>query len=92
MRPGPTTVVLAAASMLATGAAAQSTSEQAEIADLRNRIAALEQANATAENRPRLAFSLGESTTISIYGFVRAEAFYDFDFAQGDLSLSLIHI
>ena len=87
MRRGPTTtVVLAAASMLATGAAAQSTSEQAEIADLRNRIAALEQANATAADRPRLAFSLGESTTVSIYGFVRAEAFYDFDFAQGDLS------
>ena len=31
-------------------------------------------------------FVLGKNTTIDIYGFVRAEAFYDFDFAQGDLS------
>ena len=27
-----------------------------------------------------------KNTTVDIYGFVRAEAFYDFDFAQGDLS------
>ena len=34
----------------------------------------------------RLAFSVGQSTTVTVYGFARAEAFYDFDFNQGDLS------
>lgn len=34
----------------------------------------------------RLSFALTENTNISIYGFVRAEAFYDFDFSQGDTS------
>ena len=38
-----------------------------------------------AEDNP-LRFNLGESTSIQIYGFARAEAFYDFDFEQGDLS------
>lgn len=31
-------------------------------------------------------FSAGSSTTVTVYGFVRAEAFYDFDFRQGDTS------
>lgn len=37
------------------------------------------------EDNP-LRFNLGESTSVQIYGFARAEAFYDFDFEQGDLS------
>lgn len=34
----------------------------------------------------RLSFAVAETTTITVYGFVRAESFLDFDFAQGDLS------
>ncbi|MEJ6389599.1 DcaP family trimeric outer membrane transporter [Gymnodinialimonas ulvae] len=34
----------------------------------------------------RLSFGIADTTTLTIYGFIRAEAFYDFDFAQGDLS------
>ena len=57
------------------------TAQSAEdFARLQDRVDQLEaQQNATPD------FGLG-NTTIDIYGFVRAEAFYDFDFAQGDLS------
>lgn len=34
----------------------------------------------------RLSFALTETTTVTVYGFIRAEAFVDFDFAQGDLT------
>lgn len=34
----------------------------------------------------RLSFALSEATAVTIYGFVRSEAFVDFDFAQGDLT------
>lgn len=73
------------AGLLATDASAQSANTADEIADLRDRVAELEAAQ-TSASRPRLSFSVGESTEISLYGFVRAEAFVDFDFAQGDLS------
>lgn len=39
-----------------------------------------------AQQNEQPTFALGSNTSIDIYGFVRAEAFYDFDFAQGDLS------
>jgi len=67
----------------ATGAAAQS----ADVAALQARVAALEtQAAARGTGAPDLKFNLGENTKIELYGFVRFEAFQDFDFAQGDLS------
>ena len=52
--------------------------QDARVADLERRISEL-------ENQPQLSFgSVG--TEVSIYGFVRAEAFYDSDFQQGDLT------
>ena len=38
------------------------------------------------EGLGRLSFSVADTTTITLYGFVRAEAFYDSDFQQGDFS------
>lgn len=35
-----------------------------------------------------LAFQITPGTSLTFYGFVRAEAFYDLDFDQGDLSLT----
>lgn len=61
----------------AQSATAQSTED---FAQLQERVNQLE-----AQQNENLDFNLG-NTTIDIYGFVRAEAFYDFDFAQGDLS------
>ncbi len=52
-----------------------------DFAQLQERVNQLE-----AQQGQRPQFGLGSNTTIDIYGFVRAEAFYDFDFAQGDLS------
>ncbi len=57
-------------------------SQEEELATLRDRVAALEASRTT----PELKFSAFENTEITIYGFARFEAFYDFDFAQGDLS------
>ena len=77
--------VSAAAIILALGATAAIADDADELQELRDRVAALE-AEAETSGRPRLSFSVGESTEIQLYGFVRFEAFYDFDFAQGDLS------
>lgn len=74
-----TTALVTVAVITAGGAAAQSS----EIAELRARVAALEARPAAS---PDLKFNLGSSTKLEIYGFVRFEAFYDFDFAQGDLT------
>ncbi len=52
--------------------------QDARIAELETRVAEL-------ENRPQLTFGT-TGTEVSIYGFVRAEAFYDNDFQQGDLT------
>lgn len=52
-----------------------------DFAQLQERVIQLETQQAA---RPD--FVLSKNTTIDVYGFVRAEAFYDFDFAQGDLS------
>lgn len=68
-----------------TGALAQQ-SNSAEVDDLRTRVEQLEAANATIT--PRLTYNVSANTEITIYGFIRAEAFYDFDFDQGDLSLT----
>ena len=107
-------VSVAALVLGATGALAQASVTEDELAELRQRIDTLEQQQKEQEqaaaNAPsgfqlrvveslgdpdqigqrnglgRLSFGLGEATTITLYGFVRAEAFYDFDFQQGDLS------
>lgn len=77
------TTALAAGTMLISSTAM---AQNAEHQELRNRIEVLEAKLAEAPARPKLGFSLGEGTTIELYGFVRAEAFYDFDFNQGDFS------
>lgn len=59
------------------------TATKSEVDELRSRIASLEASSAS--DRP-LAFSTGPNTTISLYGFVRAEAFYDFDFELSDFA------
>ena len=58
-------------------------SQEDELETLRERVAALE---AETRTRPRLQFNVGENTNITLYGFIRAEAFYDSDFQQGDLT------
>lgn len=69
------------------GAHAQSSGvTEAELAALRARIDRLEADAAANAARPDLSFGLGSGTTVTVYGFVRGEAFYDFDFDQGDLS------
>jgi len=84
------TIVLASAALAATAQTSFAQSAPEDIAELKARVDALETELATIEateaTRPRLAFSVGENTTIHLYGFVRAEAFYDLDFAQGDLT------
>lgn len=66
------------------GAPALAQTEAERIAELEGRIAALE-ASAGNGSGGGLSFGLA-STEIEIYGFARFETFYDFDFAQGDLS------
>ena len=85
MKFGTTAAIYAAAGLMATGAFAQSSDTAAELAELRERVAELERTNDRV-GRPNLSFNLGENTSIELYGFIRAEAFFDFDFAQGDLS------
>jgi len=75
-------LALACATAMTGAQTASAQSQSAELQALRDRVAVLE-AN---ENRPALRFSAFENTEITLYGFVRFEAFYDFDFAQGDLS------
>lgn len=53
------------------------------VAELEARIKALEEAAAADSGS---SFSVGANSKVSIYGFVRAEAFYDFDTEQGDLT------
>jgi len=88
----PPSVALATAILMAAvvpgGAQAQSSGMtdaelEAELAALRGRIGRLE---ADAATRPDLSFGLGDGTTVTVYGYVRGEAFYDFDFDQGDIS------
>lgn len=77
------TTALVVGTMLVSGSAM---AQSAEHQELRNRIEVLEAKLAEAPGRPKLAFNVGEGTTIELYGFVRTEAFYDFDFNQGDFS------
>lgn len=80
-----TTAIAAVA--LATGISSPVLAQSANdrIAELEQRIASLEAQSSDAAARPDLSFGIGQ-TEITLYGFARFEAFYDFDFAQGDLS------
>lgn len=79
-----TTALVTVAVIAATGAAA----ETAEVAALKARVVALEtQFAARGADAPKLQFDVGQ-TKVTVYGFVRAEAFQDFDFAQGDTSFA----
>lgn len=76
-----------ALSMIAVGSqGAMAQDSAATIAALEQRVATLEQQNRVAPSGNRLSFSVANGTEITLYGFARFEAFYDFDFAQGDLS------
>jgi DcaP outer membrane protein len=57
----------------------------AEFEQLRARVEQLEAASQDSRNSG-LTFGLGSATKLTVYGFIRAEAFYDFDFDQGDSS------
>ncbi len=52
-------------------------SKDAELEALKSRVEAL-------ENRDTTQLNLGDGTTVDIYGYVKFDAFYDFDFNQGD--------
>ena len=54
------------------------------VAELQARVEALEAQ--AADDTSNLSFNLNDTTKITLYGFVRAEAFYDFDTVQGDLT------
>ena len=56
------------------------------VAELQARIEALEEA--AADSSSDLTIGVGKATTVTLYGFVRFETFYDFDFEQGDLTRS----
>jgi hypothetical protein len=73
-------VLASLAALLSSTALAQADSTS-EVDELRARVEALEAASQAA-NRPG-DFSFG-GTTIDIYGYVKADFFYDFDFVQGD--------
>lgn len=83
---GTTKALLIGAAIALPGAAlADGGSLTSDIAELRARVAELE---ANAGRNADLNFEVGAATQLTIYGFVRAEAFYDFDFDQGDLSVT----
>lgn len=73
---------LLTAGMALTGGVASA--QSVELDELRARVESLEASNANTGGPTN--FTLGDGTTVEVYGFVRAEAFYDFDFDQGDLS------
>jgi len=80
---------LASAATLAllTGLAAPAVADDAsEIAQLKQRVSELEQQQQRVAPSPNLKFNVTSNTELEIYGFLRFEAFYDFDFAQGDLT------
>ncbi|MGR3759819.1 DcaP family trimeric outer membrane transporter [Roseobacteraceae bacterium NS-SX3] len=70
-----------AAAALAGSAGLALADEQSELAELRARVEALEAGN----EGPRATegFRIG-GTTFDFYGYIKADAFYDFDFIQGD--------
>ncbi|UWQ55077.1 porin [Leisingera caerulea] len=72
---------LAAAALAASAGLAQADT-QSELLDLRARVEALEAENQQAGSIPG-DFRLG-GTSVDIYGYVKADFFYDFDFIQGD--------
>ncbi|WP_253746352.1 MULTISPECIES: DcaP family trimeric outer membrane transporter [unclassified Ruegeria] len=75
-------LLLAASALSVTGtlAYAQDAQTQAELDALRARVEALESADSSPADGD---FRIG-NTTLDVYGYVKADFFYDFDFDQGD--------
>ena len=74
-------LALAAAALAGSAGLAQADT-QSELQELRNRVEALEAENQQAAGAPG-DFRLG-NTAVDIYGYVKADFYYDFDFSQGD--------
>ncbi len=74
-------IVLAAAALAGSAGLAQADTTS-ELQDLRARIEALEAENQQAASIPG-DFRLG-NTAVDIYGYAKADFYYDFDFIQGD--------
>ncbi|MBQ4827463.1 MULTISPECIES: DcaP family trimeric outer membrane transporter [unclassified Leisingera] len=72
---------LAAAALAGSAGLAQADT-QSELQELRNRVEVLEAENQQVTGAPG-DFRLG-NTAVDIYGYVKADFFYDFDFVQGD--------
>ena len=79
-------VTVVAGSLAGPVIAQESDNNNVGVTELQERIEALEAA--AAESDRNVTTEPDDDTTITLYGFVRAEAFYDFDFAQGDLTRS----
>ncbi|WP_027259461.1 DcaP family trimeric outer membrane transporter [Leisingera aquimarina] len=71
-----------AAAALAGSAGLAHADTQSELQDLRNRVEVLEAESQQVTGAPG-DFRLG-NTAVDIYGYVKADFFYDFDFVQGD--------
>ncbi|WP_299656445.1 DcaP family trimeric outer membrane transporter [uncultured Tateyamaria sp.] len=89
MKPNRLGRVSTAALAIAAGASMAAADEASELAELRERVEVLE-AELDDPGRPQLRFNIGENTEIQIYGFVRFEAAYDFNFAQGDATTASV--
>lgn len=72
---------LAAAALAGSAGLAQADT-QSELQELRNRVEALEAGNQQVTGAPG-DFRLG-NTAVDIYGYAKADFYYDFDFTQGD--------
>ena len=86
LNPKHTTGLAIAALLGSSGLAWADGSREAEISALRARVEALEarqQSNATGDIPGD--FRIG-GTTVDLYGYIKADFFYDFDFLQGDLA------
>ena len=79
-------IAVAAGSLTGPVIAQDSDVDNTGVTELQERIEALEAA--AEDTNSNLTTEIGDDTTITLYGFLRAEAFYDFDFAQGDLTRS----
>lgn len=73
--------ISAFAALIGSSAIAQADATKAEVDALRARIEVLEAASGTSGDLTQ--FRLG-GTAVDIYGYVKADFFYDFDFNQGD--------
>lgn len=76
-----------AAALLIAGLSGQAVADTSQkTAELEARVAQLEAQAASGGSGTPLKFNVTSNTQLEIYGFIRFEAFYDFDTEQGDLS------